>query len=966
MIRTEVKSFDGTTERREDIVYDARGRVDRVSQPYHTGDTAYYTDYTYDIRDRVRRVQRPDGGDTTIVYAANPDRTEPDRDHQFQVTVTEKVYKGSTLDATHIKRSLYNVLGELIETTDGAGSAASAKDHVVTTYAYDGSGLLKTATVTGDTTANTDGTTSTVTNTTTFEYDLAGARDSVASPNFGTVTFEHTGLGQLMKQTDSEGETSYVYDKLGRLTTKKDPDGFARWSYDPANAVGALGSRCYHASDCADLPQPDFRETLTYRTDARLETSTVDIRAGGHVKDYAHSYTYDTSGRPATVTYPSGLIVRTDYNARGYRSGLTDVTDTENERALETFNAMNAYSQVSRQTFGNGRERGDGEGGDVRLRRARPPEVGHDATGRPVRSMNPPERTLSYAYDKLGNLRGRTSTVTVDGGLRGTSFGGGTAPPGPNALTGATIGGDAYALRHDTGGKVYRYDDTAGGDDTLIGWNGRSLPETIDVASDAGPVSSEAFAYGPDGRRYHRKSVWKDGNATRTEHTFYAGAFEDRLLDRHADYASVQKTRVGSGIVQVRTLSHPDSSNDNEQTAVSSLEYLHRDHLGSVEAVTDATGARLATLAYDPFGARRTADWTRSLNSGEIESLADDLKLKVSRGYSDHEHLDRAGFIHMNGRVYDPRTGRFLSPDPIVEDPAFSQSWHSYSYIANSPLSLVDPTGLSFAQCPIPTLGFSCNPMGSPGTGFGGFIETVFSFIHRYRFDFFHYRAPSLSFALSDEGIDVALDVDSGIGIVATVVSEIVGRQVPVDDKNEADEPLDDQGVEQGWFSRFFHGLFNDQFQYERMRAVCVAAHGPEECNEDTWRDLMPAFEALPETLGAGAAGQVAGKVAKASTRVGTRVADDAISEPNRIYSARVLGRRAGDTGPNHSFPETFDHQIFRHGTRHVRSDDYIQYELRGVLNGRVGTYEIGVRPSATGRTEVIVHRFFRPDRKRK
>ena len=83
------------------------------------------------------------------------------------------------------------------------------------------------------------------------------------------------------------------------------------------------------------------------------------------------------------------------------------------------------------------------------------------------------------------------------------------------------------------------------------------------------------------------------------------------------------------------------------------------------------------TLAYDPFGARRKADWTGSLNSSEIDTLADDLKLKISRGYSDHEHLDRAGFVHMNGRVYDPRTGRFLSPDPVVENPAFSQSWHS-------------------------------------------------------------------------------------------------------------------------------------------------------------------------------------------------------------------------------------------------------------------------------------------------
>ncbi len=47
----------------------------------------------------------------------------------------------------------------------------------------------------------------------------------------------------------------------------------------------------------------------------------------------------------------------------------------------------------------------------------------------------------------------------------------------------------------------------------------------------------------------------------------------------------------------------------------------------------------------------------------------------------------------MNGRVYDPRLGRFLSPDPIVGDPTSSQSWNLYSYVGNNPL-YVDPTGL--------------------------------------------------------------------------------------------------------------------------------------------------------------------------------------------------------------------------------------------------------------------------------
>jgi uncharacterized protein RhaS with RHS repeats len=47
----------------------------------------------------------------------------------------------------------------------------------------------------------------------------------------------------------------------------------------------------------------------------------------------------------------------------------------------------------------------------------------------------------------------------------------------------------------------------------------------------------------------------------------------------------------------------------------------------------------------------------------------------------------------MNGRVYDPMLGRFLSPDPMVQFPTFSQSWNRYSYVSNTPTSLIDPSG---------------------------------------------------------------------------------------------------------------------------------------------------------------------------------------------------------------------------------------------------------------------------------
>jgi hypothetical protein len=56
----------------------------------------------------------------------------------------------------------------------------------------------------------------------------------------------------------------------------------------------------------------------------------------------------------------------------------------------------------------------------------------------------------------------------------------------------------------------------------------------------------------------------------------------------------------------------------------------------------------------------------------------------------------------MKGRVYDPGVGRFLSPDPVVAQPHSGQSWNPYSYVVNSPLNLVDPSG--FQQEPPPIL----------------------------------------------------------------------------------------------------------------------------------------------------------------------------------------------------------------------------------------------------------------------
>ncbi len=65
-----------------------------------------------------------------------------------------------------------------------------------------------------------------------------------------------------------------------------------------------------------------------------------------------------------------------------------------------------------------------------------------------------------------------------------------------------------------------------------------------------------------------------------------------------------------------------------------------------------------------------------------------------TRGYCGvHQHYPSFDIIDMGGRMYDPIVGRFLSPDPFVQDWENSQNFNRYSYCLNNPLKYTDPSG---------------------------------------------------------------------------------------------------------------------------------------------------------------------------------------------------------------------------------------------------------------------------------
>ena len=114
---------------------------------------------------------------------------------------------------------------------------------------------------------------------------------------------------------------------------------------------------------------------------------------------------------------------------------------------------------------------------------------------------------------------------------------------------------------------------------------------------------------------------------------------------------------------------------------------IGRDYLGSITHITTDDGVLVAEYSYDPWGRLRNPATL------EIYQPGYEPDLLLGRGFTGHEHLPWFGLINMNARLYDPLLGRFLQPDPYVQDPDGTQNFNRYSYALNNPLRYTDESG---------------------------------------------------------------------------------------------------------------------------------------------------------------------------------------------------------------------------------------------------------------------------------
>lgn len=652
--------------------YDALGRLTQQTLPYALGSTVHSQTFEYDLANRVIEIERP-------ISASN---STPQSTSISYKGLTTAVQDALGREETRV----VNVWGLMARSIDTGGYYQN--------FAYDAFGNLKRVTDSASNTLQTIG------------YNVRGMKTSMADMDAGSWTYKPNALGELeyirdAKTTAPAWTTQMTYDVLGRMATRLDvaENVTSQFNFgaNPANRnVGRLES----------VIGGGHSESFEYDDFGRLERRTITSDGTHHI-----DYSYNALGLLDVLQYPTStssyrLAVKHEYS-NGFVSTVKD-----NQAPGAVFwqaSASDAFGNVTTERLGNG----------LQTSRAFDAVTGLLNTIQTVNASSASIQNLSYAWDKVGNLKQRSdlrqslteefyydnlnrldcSTLNVATQANCAAL---TAPQMNldvaynhlgNITSKSGVGSYAYhaTKKHavtSAGSNTYGYDNNGNMNSRhgfAIDWYSYNLPKKI---NGAGGSSSEFFYTGARER-------WKqvaDYGAT-DETTIYVGGIVEKVT-LGSTISWKHYIAGGSGPVAVYT---------RKSTGTNETHYLTRDHLGSIDSITDSSGVPEVRLSFGAFGERRNeAGWSGNPTAGNWTEITDSTR----RGFTFHEMLDNLNLTHMNGRVYDQIAGRFLSADPFVPSPEFTQSFNRYSYTFNNPLRYTDPSGF----LPSPDDQPSCRP----------------------------------------------------------------------------------------------------------------------------------------------------------------------------------------------------------------------------------------------------------------
>ncbi len=238
----------------------------------------------------------------------------------------------------------------------------------------------------------------------------------------------------------------------------------------------------------------------------------------------------------------------------------------------------------------------------------------------------------SYAYNAVGNLTSKSDV--------GAFTYGDAAHPHAVTKAGGQTKGEVQYEYNAVGNQVHRPGAT-------LTYTPFDLPRTVETRT-----KSVWFGYDGDERRIQKRVTSAAGDVE----TIYVGDLYGRVTGLNGPAEHKYYVHAAGRLVAIVTRS---------TEAAESTVYSHPDNLGSTDVLTGYSSSGIYQTvverrSYDAFGARRNPTW------GDTSPAP---APKTSKGYTGHEGDDDLGLVNMKGRIYDPRVGRFLMPDPFVSRP---------------------------------------------------------------------------------------------------------------------------------------------------------------------------------------------------------------------------------------------------------------------------------------------------------
>lgn len=518
---------------------------------------------------------------------------------------------------------------------------------------------------------------------------------------------------------------SYTYDPLrGRLLTMQDGVGTTTYSYYPLGTA-ASGSTVAMAGTAgagrvASVSGPLPNQNVSYRYDplGRVSTRTVD--------GLDETYGFDGLGRLQSDTNALGTFT---YGYEGTTGRLTSVLYPNGVQALYTYQPGNAQdhrlSQIQHRLpsgatldqfdygyagpLGQISHWGQQQPGTAGAQESHAYDLAYDAVGQLTRAVydgDPASLNSNvWRYDPAGNRVGiqagsgtlSTATPTETNALLAVTGGGKVRVAGTldkwaqvqvngqaarpaaggtsfEAQVALPVGTQTLSLQAtDASGNVAtsRYQLTiSAGAGMDLGYDANGNTTSLTPADSAQPAQSLGWDAAD-----RLVSITQAGHVTRWD---YDGA--GRRVRESLDGAVLRQwTWDGLDLAEERDASNQVTRRfyaQGEQVGGQAYSYS-TDHLGSVRALTDASGTVRASYRYDAWG-------VHSLN--QVTSNA----VEASLGYTGHYFHAASGLHLAPYRAYSAPLGRWLSHDPIGEDGGVNL----YAYVENDPIRRFDTFGL--------------------------------------------------------------------------------------------------------------------------------------------------------------------------------------------------------------------------------------------------------------------------------